>query len=656
MPGFQVNTMLEIEGSFYTIIEVNPKEPTLLKILNLSDNNAKPVEFDIAEAIQHDVQYRVVQSCERDVVMDFITLPEKVKKEAEEKYQKVINVRQFKKELFDKRLKDVKGKLAHYCKGLGFSLATYYNYEKRLAEKNDAKQALVRKARTDKGVATRLNKEVVEIMDKIANKHLDDELIEKISYSYQILESTIKRRNLDEEKQLEVPSHKTFWLYLHELKLKRARTREGKLSQNEQNLWDKWYNNIFSKAGWPLEWVLIDHHVFDLQIVDPISRERIGRPWVTLLFDAYTRYAIGYYISMDRPSANSAQLALAHAIFPKSRSWLEKMGCKNGYDGYGTPFNLTLDNAWEFSAKSLVSLTKELKAYGTHSIEPTWRPPYKARRGALIERFFGTLETGLVHKMPGTTKSNPFLRGEYNSEANACFLIEDVERLVTRFIVDYYHQVPRQELDGLTPAEKWTYGVQKKFNGQPSFPTSSYVEKTFRVLETKARKVSEHGISFKGLHFGAPQLNNYYKPRNEPGSRPELYLRYDPKDLSAVSVFYEGRYICDAECKQFRTDSGGIRHYSLSMLDRIKEIMKQRRIKALTSSVIHEIADEIMALSEQRKSEQGNIAASVDKGQNSKKTTKKEAIKLDKFLAKKNARNIKGELSNDEENYFSGGA
>jgi len=158
------------------------------------------------------------------------------------------------------------------------------------------------------------------------------------------------------------------------------------------------------------------------------------------------------------------------------------------------------------------------------------------------------------------------------------------------------------------------------------------------------------------LHFGAPQLNNYYKPRNEPGSRPELYLRYDPKDLSAVSVFYEGRYICDAECKQFRTDSGGIRHYSLSMLDRIKEIMKQRRIKALTSSVIHEIADEIMALSEQRKSEQGNIAASVDKGQNSKKTTKKEAIKLDKFLAKKNARNIKGELSNDEENYFSGGA
>ena len=61
----------------------------------------------------------------------------------------------------------------------------------------------------------------------------------------------------------------------------------------------------------PLEIVQIDHTKADVFVVDEETREPIGRPWLTLAMDVFSRMVTGYYLSMDAPSRLSVSLLSA---------------------------------------------------------------------------------------------------------------------------------------------------------------------------------------------------------------------------------------------------------------------------------------------------------------------------------------------------------
>jgi transposase InsO family protein len=41
----------------------------------------------------------------------------------------------------------------------------------------------------------------------------------------------------------------------------------------------------------------------DLIVVDPIDREPIGRPWLTVAIDTYSRCIAGFHVTLEAPSA-----------------------------------------------------------------------------------------------------------------------------------------------------------------------------------------------------------------------------------------------------------------------------------------------------------------------------------------------------------------
>src|SRR5215467_12427668 len=55
-------------------------------------------------------------------------------------------------------------------------------------------------------------------------------------------------------------------------------------------------------ASRPLEVVQIDHTRADVFVVDEQTRTPIGRPWLTLASDVYSRIVPGFYLTMDAPS------------------------------------------------------------------------------------------------------------------------------------------------------------------------------------------------------------------------------------------------------------------------------------------------------------------------------------------------------------------
>src|SRR5256885_6066669 len=72
-----------------------------------------------------------------------------------------------------------------------------------------------------------------------------------------------------------------------------------------------------------------------------------GRPWLTLVIDCLTRVIIGFYLSMDRPSAVAAGMALAMGMLPK-QDYLASLGLPGRWPVHGKIRKVLCDNAKEF--------------------------------------------------------------------------------------------------------------------------------------------------------------------------------------------------------------------------------------------------------------------------------------------------------------------
>jgi putative transposase len=128
----------------------------------------------------------------------------------------------------------------------------------------------------------------------------------------------------------------------------------------------------FPGADWPLAVVQIDHTKFDIMLVDDIHRLCIGRPWVTVAIDVFSRMVVGIYVSLDPPNSMSVGLCIAHAILPKEQ-WLAKLGLSTAWPCWGVMQRIHADNAREFRGHTLQRACKE---YG---IDLEWRPVKQPR-------------------------------------------------------------------------------------------------------------------------------------------------------------------------------------------------------------------------------------------------------------------------------------
>jgi putative transposase len=149
----------------------------------------------------------------------------------------------------------------------------------------------------------------------------------------------------------------------------------------------------------PLEQVQIDHTVVDVMVVDERHRLPIGRPYVTVAIDVFSRCIVGLVVTLEAPSALSVGLCLAHMVTEK-RALLERVGVDVPWPMSGKPSELYLDNASEFKGEAL------RRGCQQHGVKLRYRPPAQPYYGGIVERVIGTLMQS-VHDLPGTTFSNP---------------------------------------------------------------------------------------------------------------------------------------------------------------------------------------------------------------------------------------------------------
>ena len=261
-------------------------------------------------------------------------------------------------------------------------------------------------------------------------------------------------------------------------------------------------------------------------LVDDVERLPIGRPWITLAFDVYSRMVTGFYLSLDPVGANSTGLCIAHSIMRKD-TWLLEHDIEGDWPCWGRMDCIHVDNAKEFRGDML---RRACERYG---IEINFRPVGQPHFGGHVERFYRTLNYWL-HKLPGTTFSNVPDKGEYPSAAKACFTLGELEQAIGKWIVEIYHNQFHRGIQ-MSPLKQFTEG----FTGSNSRPLPPVLFDTDRLqkdfMPVAYRTIQRTGVEIDYIHYYGPELNKWIGIREEGKTRSRQFsFARDPRDISRV--------------------------------------------------------------------------------------------------------------------------
>ncbi len=363
---------------------------------------------------------------------------------------------------------------------------------------------------------------------------------------------------------IEMPS--TGWFYGY-AKYVEAQPDQGEKIITERlgkGMWEQFYlvfDTFVRKAQFPLQYVFADHWLLDAWIVDEETRSKPARLWLTLLIDAYSRSILGMTLLSENPCIESIQQALHHAIWEK-KSHLA-LGLGQEWNCYGIPLQLFLDNAWAHHSHSLENLARVISRNGVYnSIDLVFRPPYRGRYGAIIERLFKNFSGQMKELAAGAIASGSPKDIRAGARA-ACLLPSDMNRLLHQLILRYQH-TPHRELQGMTPHEKWSEGIQS--SGFPLVPPPSpAMDRLFLRMYPQTRQVKSQsqGIAAFGMSYWSTQLGGIERVDREGHSVPYNF-RYDPTDISRISLFRNGDWVGDGYAHELQLADGSYQHLSLA--------------------------------------------------------------------------------------------
>lgn len=295
----------------------------------------------------------------------------------------------------------------------------------------------------------------------------------------------------------------------------------------------------FPNADYPLAYVQIDHTLLDIILVDERERRPIGRPWVTLAIDVYSRVVVGYYLCLDHPSAFSVGMCVAHAVGDKVGE-LDRLGVDGDWPVWGMMTVLHADNGKEFRSRTIKKACEE---YG---VRLEWRPVKTPHFGGHIERLMGTVAKE-IHALPGTTFSNVLERKEARPEKDAVMTFREFEKWFATWVVKVYHQRVHKGL-GICPIEQWQRGIvghgRSKGIGLPA-PMANLARLRLDFLPYEERVVGRDGITWDKITYFSDALRPWINARKGRASV-KFIVRRDPRDISKV-------FFLDPDLKEYLT-------------------------------------------------------------------------------------------------------
>jgi putative transposase len=277
------------------------------------------------------------------------------------------------------------------------------------------------------------------------------------------------------------------------------------------------------KIGSVLERIEIDHTPLDLIVIDSLTQLPLGRPWLTMAIDHHSRMVVGFYVSFNAPSSHGVLQCLRRSILPKD-DWLARFpDIKGSWPALGIPELIAVDNGTDLHSDALESACLEM---GIQMLFCGSKTPQ--HKGA-IERFFRTMNMGLIHRLPGTVFSSVDERGDYPAEDKAVIDMKSLVHLLTKWVVEVYNVTNHRGI-GARPIDKWIQSADRRIIELPVYPQQLEV-----ITGIPAKRTLFHyGIELDGLQYNSELLQVL---RRRAGENFAVQLKFYEDTVAHIHVF-----------------------------------------------------------------------------------------------------------------------
>lgn len=362
---------------------------------------------------------------------------------------------------------------------------------------------------------------VVEVMNKVIDEHVltSSQLTKSVCYGMV--------RNRCDELGLLPPSAKTF---AAEIKRRGehavVEAREGRKAAYSITEFHWTVDQSTPRHGErPFEIGHIDHTELDQELTDSRTGANLGRPWLTILLDAYTRLVLAFFLTFDPPSYRSCMAVIREAVKRHGR----------------IPKTIVVDQGSEFEGMYFEALLARL---GTHKKS---RPASTGRYGSVIERWFGINNKAFVHNLAGNSQALQKPRSmspTHDPRTLACWTLQALNEALDLFVDDTYANLRHPAL-AMSPREAMNRGLA--MTGARDHLLIPYTDDFVRLCmpTTPAGKAVVHsgrGIKIKGIQY-------WHAVFREPGIvGTKVPVVYDPFDVSRAFAYANGTWVpCRSE-------------------------------------------------------------------------------------------------------------
>jgi transposase InsO family protein len=329
-----------------------------------------------------------------------------------------------------------------------------------------------------------------------------------------------------ERQQIPAPSYKTFCLAVHQRAgVEQTKKRQGSRAayQLQPFFWEL-EQRTPRHGDRPFEIAHIDHTQADIWVVCSQTGRLLGRPWLSLLTDAFSRRILALYLTFDPPSYRSCMMILRECVRRHGR----------------VPQILVLDGGKEFESVYLETLLARCE------VTKKTRPPAKARFGSTCERIFGTANKQFLYNLQGNTQAarSRQMTQSVDPRNHAAWPFKELHKRLIEYAYEVYDTLDHPAL-GQSPREAFEATIA--LTGNRSHRKIAY-DQNFLILtlpttrKGTAKIAPGRGVKINHLYYWSEHFRN---PTWETKQAP---VRYDPFDVGTAYAFVHRQWIeCHAE-------------------------------------------------------------------------------------------------------------
>lgn len=397
----------------------------------------------------------------------------------------------------------------------------------------------------------KLSSEIIQLMQKL------------ISEDYE----SVKRRNLKsvygkmlvlcEERGLEPPSYQTFVTESKKTsQYMKTRKRQGDKSayKYEEFYWTL-ESTIPKHGSRPFEIAHIDHTLLDIELCCSNTGIVLGRPWLTIMMDAYSRRVLAFYLSYDSPSSLNLMMILRECVRRNHR----------------LPQTLVMDRGKEFLSIYFDTILAH------YNVIKKLRPAAKPKYGNVLERYFGATHTSIIYNLSGNTQATKNVREitkKTDPKLSAVWTLPSLTKLLEKWFFEIYEN---QQHSSLLTTPKKMFERGEALYGKREIRYIPYDENfimmTFPTTKKGTAKVQPgKGVYIKGKYYWCEAF------RNPAVENTDIQVRYDPFDVSIAYVFCINKWVM-AYSDQYSVFNG-ISEKELSFVtNELKQLKKVQKSK-----------------------------------------------------------------------------